>query len=151
MSESISDYIDRYAVAICIILSIISLLFIIFGHRFRDQVQLALKREFIKLPATSFDWWSVSHFLLFGLFGLLIPDQHLSFFLLGTSFEVFEDALSGDNTTQLVDCTDCYNKENSLMCRFSINDDYWYGKWDDIFVNLLGYTVGSSIRTSLLK
>jgi hypothetical protein len=118
-----------------------------FGHVYREQVQNALKREFVKLPATTFDWWSISHALLFGIMGFIIPNFHTTFFLLGTGFEIFEDMLSGDQTTQLVDCMNGSNKSN-IMCKFSINDDYWYAKWDDIFVNLAGYTIGSSIRST---
>jgi len=141
------QFINEHAIAICIVLSIVALLFIMFGHCYREHVQLALKREFIKLPATSLDWWSVSHAVLFGLFGFLIPNYHFSFFLMGCGFEVFEDMLSGDETTQLADCMTA-DKHTKLMCKLSINDDYWYAKWDDVFVNLLGYTIGSSIRAT---
>jgi hypothetical protein len=141
------EFLDENRIAICVILCVLALVFIMFGHVYRDQVQLALKREFVKLPATSFDWWSVSHFLLFGIMGFIIPNFHTTFFLLGTGFEIFEDMLSGDKTTQLSDCTNVSNKSN-IMCKFSINDDYWYAKWDDVFVNLAGYTIGSSLRTT---
>lgn len=148
--DSIRSFIDRYCIAICIGLSIIALVFIMFGHVYREQVQMALKREFLKLPSTTFDWWSVSHAALFGIFGFLIPDYHFSFFLVGCGFEVFEDMLSGDKSTQLADCMSP-DKDSKLMCKFSINDDYWYAKWDDVFVNLLGYTIGSSIRNTFYK
>ena len=141
------QFINDNAIAICVVLSIVALLFIMFGHCYREQVQLALKREFIKLPSTTLDWWSVSHAVLFGLFGFLVPGYHFSFFMLGTGFEVFEDMLSGDATTQLADCM-TPDKHTKLMCKLSINDDYWYAKWDDVFVNLLGYTIGSSIRST---
>ncbi len=141
------EFINQHRIAICIVLCIIALIFIAIGHIYREQVQLALKREFIKLPATAFDWWSVSHALLFGIMGFLIPDYHTSFFLLGAGFEVIEDMLSGDKTTQLADCMSA-SKESNIMCKFSINDDYWYAKWDDVFVNLAGYTLGSSLRNT---
>jgi hypothetical protein len=141
------EFINQNAIGVCIVLSIVALIFIMFGHIYREQVQLALKQEFIKLPGTTFDWWSVSHAVLFGLFGFLVPNHHLSFFALGAGFEVVEDMLSGDKTTQLADCMSP-DKDSKLMCKFSINDDYWYAKWDDVFVNLLGYTVGSAIRTT---
>jgi hypothetical protein len=140
------DVINQHAIAICVCLSLVALVFIVFGHVYREEVQLALKQPFVELPATTFDWWSVSHAVLFGLFGFLIPNWHFAFFTIGCMFEVVEDMLSGDESTQLADCMT--NKESKLMCSLSINDDYWYAKWDDVFVNLLGYTVGSSIRTT---
>lgn len=143
------SFLTDNAVAVCIVLCIVSLLFIMFGHIYRDEVQLALKQEFVKLPATSFDWWSVSHAVLFGLFGLLLPNNHIGFFTLGCGFEVLEDMLSSDKSTQLADCMSP-DKDSNLMCKFSINDDYWYAKWDDVFVNLLGYSLGSSFRTTFI-
>ena len=141
-------FLNDNAIAICVCLSITAILFIMFGHAYREEVQTALKQEFVKLPATTFDWWSISHAVLFGIFGFIIPDHHLSFFTLGAGFEVVEDMLSSDATTQLDDCM-APNKKEKFMCQFSSNDDYWYAKWDDVFVNLLGYTVGSSIRTTI--
>ncbi len=143
------EFINTYALAICVVLSVVALLFIICGHTYRDNIQLVLKRDFVKLPATTFDGWSLSHAILFGIFGFLIPNRHTSFFLLGAGFEIFEDMLSGDKTTQLSDCM-TPDKSSKIMCKFSINDDYWYAKWDDVFVNLLGYTLGSSLRTTFL-
>jgi hypothetical protein len=140
-------FINKHAIAICVVLSIVALLFIMFGHIYREQVQQALKKEFIKLPSTTFDWWSISHAVLFGIFGFLIPNYHTSFFLIGSGFEIFEDMLSSDASTQLADCT-TPDKDSKFMCKFSINNDYWYAKWDDIFINLLGYTLGSSLRTT---
>jgi len=141
------EFINANCVAICIILTIVALLFIMFGHIYRDEIQQVLKQEFVKLPATTFDWWSISHAVLFGIFGFLMPNYHLSFFTAGVGFEIIEDMLSSDRTTQLADCM-CPDKESKIMCKFSINDDYWYAKWDDVFVNLLGYTTGSAIRTT---
>ena len=142
------EFINEYRIGICVILAIIAFIFILFGHIYRDEVQLVLKKEFVKLPATCFDWWSVSHAVLFGLFGFLIPNFHTTFFTMGICFEIFEDMLSSDTTTQLVDCK-CEGNKDNIMCKFSINDDYWYAKWDDIFVNLAGYSLGSSLRTTL--
>ena len=107
---------------------------------------MVLKREFFKFPECSIDYWSLSHFLLFGIFGFLIPGYPLSFFTLGIGFEILEDCLSSDATTQLVNCMDKYNKKN-VMCAWSINTDYWYMNPSDPWSNLTGYIVGSAIRT----
>lgn len=141
------EFINKYSIAICILLCIIAIIFIIIGHCYREKIQMALKQEFVKLPGTTLDWWSVSHFLLFGFLGFVLPNRHFSFLMLGAAFELVEDMLSSDNTTQLADCR---TKKEGIMCALSINDDYWYAKWDDVFVNLLGYTVGSSVRTTFV-
>jgi hypothetical protein len=135
---------------IIVALGILSLIFIIIGHKYRDSIQLQLQQPLIVIPETILDWWSVSHFLLFMVFGLLEPGHHGKFFILGVLFEIIEDMLSADHSTQLADCTKPENKHHfiigNIFCN-GLNDDYWYGKWDDIFVNALGYTLGSSLRT----
>jgi hypothetical protein len=127
------------------------MIFILIGHVYKDEVQTKLKRKFISLPATDIDYWSISHFLLFAVFGYILPNYPLTFLILGVLFEFIEDCLSSDETTQLADCKNKYNKKYHLMCQFSINNDYWYSNWSDIFVNLFGYLVGSALRTHFFK
>jgi uncharacterized integral membrane protein len=143
-------FIDKHALSICAALTILALVFIVFGHKNRESVQLALTKKLVGLPATTVDLWSVSHLLLFMAFGLLIPNRHVSFLLAGATWEIVEDMLSSDETTQ---CDDCKTPDSrsKIMCKFSINDGYWYAKWDDVLVDLLGYTIGSAIRTTLFK
>jgi hypothetical protein len=144
------DFINQYRAGLVVLLCILALLFICFGHVYREQVQLALKREFFKFPECSLDWWSVSHFCLFALFGFLIPEYPLTFFALGMGFELVEDGLSSDQTTQLANCANSAVKATNPMCWCSINNDYWYMNPSDPWVNLTGYIVGSAIRTTLL-
>ena len=129
---------------------VISILFIMIGHEFRDQIQSLLKRPIYKLKEVVFDWWSVSHFLLFAFFGFVKPNYPFSFFAAGILFEVFEDGMASDESTQLVNCPE---KKNSFIGRIMCNgqqDSYWYGKLDDIFMNLTGYVFGQAIRTTFL-
>ena len=81
---------------------------------------------------------------------LVFTRYPLAFFTAGVFFEIFEDGMASDETTQLVNCT--YKKERNsviggIMCN-GVQDGYWYGKVDDIFMNLLGYVVGQAIRTT---
>ena len=138
-------FLDENKITIAVLLCVISLIFIAFGHKYRDSVQKVLQKDFIKLPATNIDWWSISHLILYGILGFIIPNQHFTFFLLGSGFEIVEDMLSSNETTQLDNCN-TPDKNEKIMCKMSIDNDYWYAKWDDIFINLLGYTVGSSAR-----
>ena len=127
---------------------VISMLFIIIGHIYREQIQSVLKQPLINVPSCVLDWWSVLHFLLFAIFGFIEPNRHLLFSTLSIVFETFEDGMSSDTNTQLIDCK---KNKNSLLGKIQCNgyeDSYWYGKWDDVFVNILGYIIGSSIRTS---
>lgn len=135
-------------ICIVFILTIIAILFINVGHIYRDKVQLVMKHKLITVPSFNLDWWSLSHAVLFALYGFIIPNHHMTFTMLGALFELLEDALSSDATTQLADCT-TKDKKNKVMCKFSINTDYWYAKWDDIIMNFIGYSIGSAIRTTI--
>jgi hypothetical protein len=145
LSSSWWNFINQYAVAICVVLSIVCLIFILFGHCYREQVQSKLKHEFGKFPESAIDWWSVSHLVLYAIFGFLLPERPLTFFALGLVFEGAEDLLSSAATTQLVDCN--INKD-MLWCKGGIEDDYWYMNPSDPWVNLTGYILGSAIRTT---
>lgn len=139
-------FINDHVIGIIIVLSICALLFIVLCHK--SNIQTYLKKPFIILPQAPIDWWSISHMILYSIFGFIAPDRPMTFLLLGCGFELFEDCLASDDDTQLTDCTS-YDKDHKLMCKTSINDGYWYAKWDDIFVNLFGYVAGSSLRTTL--
>ena len=131
---------------ICIALIVVALLFIMLGHVYHETIQGPLKKKFMVFPESSIDWWSVSHFLLFGAFGFLIPERPLSAFTLGVGFELVEDFLASNESTQLSDCSD----GKGLWCN-GIQDDYWYMNPTDPWVNLLGYVTGSAIRTTWFK
>lgn len=66
---------------IIIILIILSLIFIIIGHQYRDKIQTPLKKPIIHISEFDLDWWSVSHFSLFAMFGFLKPGYAFSFLL----------------------------------------------------------------------
>lgn len=140
--------VDSLANRIVLGATIISIIFIMVGHIYRDQVQNLLKNPLYKVDEFFIDWWSVSHFLLFSLFGFVKPGYPFTSFICGIAFEVFEDSMASDETTQIVDCIS--NKKSvigGIMCN-GYEDSYWYAKLDDIFINLLGYIVGQAIRTT---
>lgn len=139
------DYIDKCYVEIIITLILISVIFIMIGHKWRDQIQTKLKYPIATIPEHVLDGWSVTHFALFAIFGIIKPGYPLTFLFIGAGWELLEDVLAADKNTQIVDCKG--SKDNIikfLMCN-GLQDDYWYGKWDDIVVNLLGYLVGSAV------
>lgn len=147
------NFIDTYWYAIIIVFIILSLIFICIGHIYREQVQLVLKKTFVELPPDTIDWWSISHFALFAIFGFVKPGYPLTATAIGAGFEVVEDFLSSDKTTQLCDCSEPFyagpdgTPRKKFWCN-GLQDDYWYAKHSDIFWNMLGYVTGQAVRTT---
>jgi hypothetical protein len=141
------NFINIYRAEIIFILGLVSLVFIMFGHRNRDEIQQVLKKELCKFPECSIDYWSASHFFLFAIFGFLAPNYPLTFFLLGAGFELAEDYLSADENTLFADCKKPYNGTRKKFWCNGIQDGYWYSNMTDSWVNLTGYIIGSAIRT----
>ena len=128
--------------------TIVAIIFIMIGHVYHEQIQSRLKIPLVSIEKVNIDLWSVTHLMLFAFFGFVKPGYPLSFFTCGVIFEVFEDLMASNKTTQMFDCV---TKKESLIGNFVCNgydDSYWYGKIDDIFINLLGYVIGQSIRTT---
>ena len=96
-----------------------------------------------------FDLWSLSHLLSYMLVGFFIPNFTMTFFTAGILFELFEDIIASNIQTQFVDCKK-NNYINTLWCN-GFNGNYWYAKSDDVFVNLVGYVIGNSIRTTFFN
>jgi hypothetical protein len=142
------DYIDSNAHKLIIGAFVLSIIFIMIGHVYKDKIQSLLKRPLYTVKSFDLDWWSVAHFLLFAFMGFVKPEYVMTFFSIGVAFEIFEDGMSSDTSTQLVNCKD-KNVKNSmvggLFCK-GYEDSYWYGKADDIIINLLGYLTGQGIR-----
>jgi hypothetical protein len=78
-------------------------------------------------------------------FGIIEPNHHFTFAVGGATFEFIEDFMAGNKNTKLVNCS---KNPKSFMCN-GIQDGYWYGKFDDILINILGYTLGSALRTNV--
>ncbi len=141
--------IERYPIQICGALIILSVLFIIVGHRYHGTVQAAMKQPLVDLPKTNWDWWSLSHFALFLIMGYVMPGRAFQFFALGALFEVWEDYMAHDKHTQLATCGGGDVTQNTVVKKLwcgATNDPYYYAKWDDPFINLAGYVLGEYLR-----
>jgi hypothetical protein len=145
----IDSYLKNRKIEIVVLITLLVIAFIMFGHRHREKVQLYLKGSLYETEKVVFDWWSVSHLVYFAILGYIIPEYHFTFMMIGILWEVFEDWASADATTKLADCKNPLGADGKR--RFWCNgfqDDYWYGKWDDVFSNIVGYIIGSGLRTT---
>ena len=87
------------------------------------------------------DYWGVTHFIFFLSMGLLYPNRHLKFLLLGGAWEVIEGVAGsveyGDN--KFIKLFGGWGKNKEMIK----TNDWWYGRMGDIVFNTFGYTIGS--------
>lgn len=148
MSNIDIKYIDANVNKLIVSAMVVSIIFIMIGHIYKEQMQNLLLKPLYTVPSFDLDWWSVTHFLLYAFFGFVKPDYAFTFFTLGVMFEVFEDIMSSDINTKLVNCRIKKVRKSIIgkICCNGMQDSYWYSKIDDIFINLLGYVTGQGIR-----
>ena len=114
------------------------------GHHY-IPLQNALQKKLFELPSVTIDIWTLSHVIMYCFIGYMKPHNAFYFFIFGASFEVVEDYLASNSKTQLVNCYNNTNVFGSVIgwiwCH-THEGSYWYCKWDDLFFNLIGYTIG---------
>jgi hypothetical protein len=91
------------------------------------------KTETEKYVHPRYDWWAVSHFLLYTGLGYFFPDKLLMFFTLGIVWEIFEWMNSEYNVT-------LFGME---LNNVDSQEGWWYGRSIDIIFNMSGYILGS--------
>lgn len=132
----------------CVAVYIVCVLAIIvygyFIRRTKTRDVLA-KRIYHHPICQDIDGWSVSHFMFFGLLGVLFPGHHLQFFMTGVFWEIIESALGQNNfevsgrRLQLVGDQDADGNTTGK------DDAFWYGKESDIVMDVAGYCLGSAL------
>jgi hypothetical protein len=148
--------IDTGTVRFVFFMSLAAFFFILLGHYYPGKIQAVLKKPLLTVPSAVIDWWSVTHMIFFGILAFFFPDHLFELFLFGVFWEVVEDGLSPRDSKGIVNCDTNYKNElintfKDMWCdNIAREKDYWYGKWDDVFSNLIGLLVGHFIRTNNL-
>ena len=130
----------------------VAITFILIGHVYPGEIQAVLKKPLLKLPETVIDWWSVTHFGLFCILAYIFPDHLFELLVISVIWEIIEDALAPPGSKGLTDCNKVYKSPwgetfRTIWCdHIARESGYWYGKWDDIFANVLGLIVGHYLR-----
>ena len=102
-----------------------------------------------KLGIGELDCWSLVHFTLFTIIGYVTkPYSQMIFALgLGVVWELFEHYYGTERPGWLGGYGDCKN----LASDKEDDGNWWYGKWTDIVMNLLGLLFGVGLRKVLFK
>lgn len=134
-----------YIISIIVILSIIAYGKILKQHKKADILEKKI------CNADFCDGWTISHVLLYLLFGYFFPDRHLLFLILSIGWELFETYLGthklmiGGKRFVLIGGTD---DEGNLSGED--DDNFWYGRISDVAFNAIGYAFGDYYQRKIL-
>jgi len=121
------------------------LVIIIYGYFLRaTKTRDVLAQRLYHHPlCPDIDGWSVSHFLFFGLLGVLYPGHHLQFFAVGALWEVIETGLGQNRVEVSGKRLQLIGEQDEDGSSTGKDDAFWYGKASDITVDAAGYALGS--------
>ncbi|XWV25469.1 putative ORFan [Tupanvirus deep ocean] len=123
---------------------------IVVGNLYQSTVQAKMKTVLFHYAGIHLDWWSVTHILLYIYFGYHFPDYFVEFLIIGTSWEIVESVMCKDSVQSLIKCDNL----DSLICQIISKIkgcDYWYGKLDDIVMNMFGFLIGAWLSKKFKK
>jgi len=89
------------------------------------------------------DGWSVTHFTLFLIAGYIFPDHYILALTMGCGWELFENYYGENRPGWLGGYGDC---PEALASDKNDDGNWWYGKWTDILMNTMGFTVGIYLK-----
>ena len=99
------------------------------------------------------DGWLLSHFILFALAGYFFPKHFYVAVIIGILWELVEYSF-GIHTPKLLKCEDQpkkakfqYLNRNKDKTLAEKNDAWWYGRYEDVVVDILGFMTGYFIKT----
>lgn len=118
-----------------VILSVLVIYLI--GYHYR-QLHVYMKTPFFDKFGLVLDGWSLSHFLLYVYFGYNFPENYAEFLVIGLLWELIECSCKGLFNIPLI------KDIEKMLCNYFDGDKtYWYGKLDDVAVNMMGFAVGA--------
>lgn len=131
----------------CVVLYIVCILLIVlYGVVLRatKSRDILAKKIYTHPICQDIDGWSISHFLFFGLLGVLYPGQHLQFLCVGFLWEVIETVLGQNKFGTTGSRLQLIGEQDENGVPTGNNDAYWYGKESDVVVDIFGYSLGSA-------
>ena len=94
------------------------------------------------------DGWLMSHFILFALCGYFFPNTFYFAMLLGILWELIEHFKLFSFATKCINRKESILSLNNYVKLFQehssddINNNWWYGKYEDVIVDFIGFVTG---------
>jgi hypothetical protein len=109
---------------------VITLIIIIIGE-LPSWVYDSLATPRVTIGNFKLDWWHVSHFWFYMVVGIVCPGNFWTYTLVGTLFELGESGIGAIGLHMNMD-----------RAKHQQDKFYWFGRWEDVVVNALGYLIG---------
>jgi len=84
------------------------------------------------------DGWSITHIIFFMILGYNFPNTFILSIIIGILWELCEYTL-GKNRIPLLE--ECYNLSTDKQ-----DGNWWYAKWSDVLLNIIGFLIGKAIH-----
>jgi len=106
--------------------------------------QPMMAKTLVNIAGFNIDMWALTHILLYVYFGYCFPDYFIEFLIIGSAWELLESffCLYRIPLEKIIGCNDL----NNPRCRTNVgykNCDYWYGRIDDVVMNMIGFIIGA--------
>jgi hypothetical protein len=140
----------HFYVPLIVIIFLLIIIYIL-GKTFHNRIRVI----FFKIGNSEFDLWSLSHVLLYMYFGYYFPNFFIEFLIIGSLWELFEStSFCSKPFLKFINCqmpgvTDnIVAGSDNIICKTIKkvqNCDYWYGKLEDIPLNMIGFVIGACL------
>lgn len=131
VNNLVSIFTDKRFIYVVIVVLIFIIVLYFTGQSVRSQM-----RKSIYIGPFDFDFWALSHLLLYIYFGYQFPNMFWEFLAIGTAWEGFETIFCPKTLLDTIGMK--RNKGEEFGC------GYWYGKLTDIPVNMFGFVIGAA-------
>lgn len=135
---------------------VIILILVMIGYLIKSPVYHKMTFKLLKIGNIEFDLWSLSHVLLYMYFGYYFPDYFIEFLVIGSVWELFESTFCSKLFLRFINCNNIGdntgdNSSNILCKRIKKikNCGYWYGKLEDIPLNMIGFVIGAYLSKNI--
>lgn len=145
MTQIVSNFKKIFTSANFYVPVIICLLLIVLGNVFKSGIHKKMKITLLNIGCVDIDGWSISHLILYSYFGYHFPDYFAEFLIIGAVWELFESFFCKESLNRFIGCQDSNNKFCRTLGKLN-SCDYWYGKVDDVVVNMIGFVFGAWLK-----
>lgn len=128
---------------------IIGIVIIFIGSLYQKKLQKYMNSVLFSIGGIDVDFWSISHVVLYIYFGYFFPEYFVEFLIIGALWEVFESTFCKNSLQKIFGCNSTStNKICNTLSKLT-SCDYWYGKLDDIAMNMIGFVIGAWLSTRI--